>query len=146
MGKDDKTPPNREKSTFVMNPTQPQEANEVADMYGPTSAEEAANQSNPNQTTKVISDLVKSNVPRITFEEGDNWLRFINPYRKPWYIAVGLYKMHLSDKIARVIHQEHFGQPNLFRIHQIHLYQNPETKPLICTMDNPDGFPFADQL
>src|SRR5207247_8783036 len=100
MGKDDKTPPNREKSTFVMNPTQAPEANEVADMYGPTSAEEAANQSNPNQTTKVISDLVKSNVPRITFEEGDNWLRIINPYRKPWYIAVRSYQMHRRDNVS----------------------------------------------
>ncbi len=128
-----------------MNPTQAPEANEVADMYGPTSAEEAANQSNPNQTTKVISDLVKSNVPRITFEEGDNWLRFINPYRKPWYIAVGFYKMHRGDKVARVIHQEHFGQPNLFRIVQIHLYQNPETKPFMWTMDSPEGFRFDEQ-
>jgi len=128
-----------------MNPTQPPEANEVADMYGPTSAEEAASQSNPNQTTKVISDLVKSNVPRVTFEEGDNWLRFINPYRKPWYIAVGFYKMHLGDKVARVIHQEHFGQPNLFRIVQIHLYQNPETKPFMWTMDSPEGFRFDEQ-
>ena len=145
MGKDDKTPPNREKSTFVMNPTQAQEANEVADMYGPTSAEEAASQSNPNQTTKVISDLVKSNVARITFEEGDNWLRIINPYRKPWYIAVGFYKMHRGDKVARVIHQELFGQPNLFRTVQIYLYQNPETKPYMWTMDNPEGFRFDEQ-
>ena len=128
-----------------MNPTQAQEANDVADMYAPTSAEEAASQSTPNQTTKVISDLVKSNVPRITFEEGDNWLRFINPYRKPWYIAVGFYKMHLGDKVARVIHQEHFGQPNLFRLVQIQLYQNPETKPFMWTMDNPDGFRFDEQ-
>ncbi len=128
-----------------MNPTQAPEANDMADMYAPTSAEEAANQSTPNQTTKVISDLVKSNVPRITFEEGDNWLRFINPYRKPWYIAVGFYKMHLGDKAARVIHQEHFGQPNLFRLVQIQLYQNPETKPFMWTMDNPDGFRFDEQ-
>lgn len=128
-----------------MNPTQAPEANDVADMYAPTSAEEAASQSTPNQTTKVISDLVKSNVPRITFEEGDNWLRFINPYRKPWYIAVGFYKMHLGDKVARVIHQEHFGQPNLFRLVQIQLYQNPETKPFMWTMDNPDGFRFDEQ-
>ena len=117
----------------------------MADMYGPTSAEEAASQSTPNQTTKVISDLVKSNVPRITFEEGDNWLRFINPYRKPWYFAVGFYKMHLGDKVARVIHQEHFGQPNLFRLVQIQLYQNPETKPFMWTMDNPEGFRFDEQ-
>lgn len=128
-----------------MNPTQAPEANDVADMYAPTSAEEAASQSTPNQTTKVISDLVKSNVPRITFEEGDNWLRFINPYRKPWYIAVGFYKMHLGDKVARVIHQEHFGQPNLFRLVQIQLYQNLETKPFMWTMDNPNGFRFDEQ-
>ncbi len=128
-----------------MNPTEAPEANEVADMYGPTSAEEAASQSNPNQTTKVISDLVKSNAPRITFEEGDNWVRIINPYRKPWYIAVGFYKMHRGDKVARVIHQEHFGQPNLFRTVQIYLYQNPETKPYMWTMDNPEGFRFDEQ-
>ncbi len=128
-----------------MNPTQAPEANDVADMYAPTSAEEAASQSTPNQTTKVICDLVKSNVPRITFEEGDNWLRFINPFRKPWYVAVGFYKMHLGDKVARVIHQEHFGQPNLFRLVQIQLYQNPETKPFMWTMDNSNGFRFDEQ-
>lgn len=128
-----------------MNPTQAPEANDVADMYAPTSAEEAASQSTPNQTTKVISDLVKSNVPRIAFEEGDNWLRFINPYRKPWYIAVGFYKMHVGDKVARIIHQEHFGQPNLFRLVQIQLYQNPETKPFMWTIDNQNGFRFDEQ-
>jgi hypothetical protein len=128
-----------------MNPTQAPEVNEVAEMYGPTSAEEAASQSNPTQTTQVISDLIKSHVPRIAFEEGDNWLRFINPYRKPWYIAVGFYKMHTGDKVARVIHQEHFGQPNLFRLVQIQLYQNPETKPFMWTQDNPEGFRFDEQ-
>lgn len=125
--------------------TYPPEANEMAEMYGPTSPEEAASQSSPDQTTKVIADLVKPNVPRLTLEEGDNWLRFINPYRKPWYIAVGLYKMFLGDKVARVIHQEYFGQPNLFRLVQIHLYQNPETKPWMWTLNNPDGFRFEEQ-
>ena len=128
-----------------MNGTPTPESNDLADMYGATSAEEAATQSNPNQTTKVVSDLIKSNVPRITFAEGDNWVRFINPYKNPWYIAVGFYKMHLGDKVARVIHQELFGQPNLFRIVQIYLYQNPDTKPYMWTMDNPEGFRFDEQ-
>ena len=128
-----------------MNGTPTPEPNDLADMYGATSAEEAATQSNPNQTTKVVSDLIKSNVPRITFAEGDNWVRFINPYKNPWYIAVGFYKMHLGDKVARVIHQELFGQPNLFRIVQIYLYQNPDTKPYMWTMDNPEGFRFDEQ-
>ena len=114
-------------------------------MYASTSAEEAASQSNPNQTTKVVSDLVKNNVPRINFVEGDNWVRFINPYKNPWYIGVGFYKMHRGDKVARVIHQELFGQPNLFRTVQIYLYQNPETKPYMWTMDNPEGFRFDEQ-
>jgi len=72
-------------------------------------------------------------------------VRFINPYKNPWYIAVGFYKMHLGDKVARVIHQELFGQPNLFRIVQIYLYQNPDTKPYMWTMDNPEGFRFDEQ-
>src|ERR1039457_962733 len=72
-----------------MNDAPTPEPNDVADMYGSTSAEEAASQSNPNQTTKVVSDLVKNNIPRINFVEGDNWVRFINPYKNPWYIAVG---------------------------------------------------------
>ena len=128
-----------------MNGTPAPDPNDVADMYGSTTAEEAANQSNPNQTTKVVSDLIKNNVPRIAFAEGDNWVRFINPYKNPWYIAVGFYKMHLGDKVARVIHQELFGQPNLFRLVQIYLYQNPETKPYMWTMDNPEGFRFDEQ-
>ncbi|HOC54055.1 MAG TPA: hypothetical protein PKI20_00390 [Verrucomicrobiota bacterium] len=127
------------------NGTPTPEPSDLADMYGATSAEEAATQSNPNQTTKVVSDLIKSNVPRITLAEGDNWVRFINPYKSPWYIAVGFYKMHFGDKVARVIHQELFGQPNLFRIVQIYLYQNPETKPYMWTMDNPEGFRFDEQ-
>jgi hypothetical protein len=128
-----------------MNTTPAPEPDDLADMYASTSAEEAASQSNPNQTTKVVSDLVKSNVPRINFVEGDNWVRFINPYRNPWYIAVGFYKMHLGDKVARVIHQDLFGQPNLFRTVQIYLYQNPETKPYMWTLANPEGFRFDEQ-
>jgi hypothetical protein len=53
--------------------------------------------------------------------------------------------MHRGDKVARVIHQELFGQPNLFRSVQIYLYQNPETKPYMWTMDNPEGFRFDEQ-
>ncbi len=140
-----RTPPNTDKKHLFMNGTPTPEPNDLADMYGATSAEEAATQSNPNQTTKVVSDLIKSNVPRITFAEGDNWVRFINPYKNPWYIGVGFYKMHLGDKVARVIHQELFGQPNLFRIVQIYLYQNPDTKPYMWTMDNPEGFRFDEQ-
>jgi len=141
-----KTPPNRDKKTHLfMNTTQAPETSDVADMYASTSAEEAASQSNPNQTIKVVSDLVKTNVPRINFVEGDNWVRFINPYKNPWYIGVGFYKMHRGDKVARVIHQELFGQPNLFRSVQIYLYQNPETKPYMWTMDNPEGFRFDEQ-
>ena len=141
-----KTPPNRDKKTHLfMNTTQAPETSDVADMYASTSAEEAASQSNPNQTIKVVSDLLKTNVPRINFVEGDNWVRFINPYKNPWYIGVGFYKMHRGDKVARVIHQELFGQPNLFRTVQIYLYQNPETKPYMWTMDNPEGFRFDEQ-
>ncbi len=144
MGATTRTPPNRDKKHLFMNGTPPG-PNDLAEMYGATSAEEAATQSNPNQTTKVVSDLIKNNVPRIAFAEGDNWVRFINPYKNPWYIAVGFYKMHCGDKVARVIHQELFGQPNLFRIVQIYLYQNPDTKPCMWTMDNPEGFRFDEQ-
>ena len=114
-------------------------------MFAPTSAADAANQSNPNRGIEVIVDILKPSAVRHTWEEGDNWMRFINTRGQPWFQDVTYYEMRSGNKVARVAHQDQlFGDVNLLLAVQIGLYTNPATRPLMGTRENPKGFKFRD--
>jgi hypothetical protein len=117
---------------------------EFSSMFAPTTPEEAASQSATNRSFEIVADILKKDTPRHQWEEGDNWMRFLNPFRNPWYIPVEYYEVRQGNKIARVIHQDSFGEPNLLRAVQIGLYQNPETRPRMKSKENPDGFYFRE--
>jgi hypothetical protein len=126
-----------------MNPN-PEENNEFG-MFAPTTAEDAASQSNTNRTVDVVVDILKPNAPKIIWEEGDNWVRFINTRGNAWFRDVTYYEMRVGNKIARVAHQDQlFGDVNLLLAVQIGLYQNQETRPQMRTRENPKGFSFRD--
>ena len=126
-----------------MNPN-PAENNEFG-MFAPTTAEDAASQSNTNRTVDVVVDILKPNAPKIVWEEGDNWVRFINTRGNAWFRDVTYYEMRVGNKIARVAHQDQlFGDANLLLAVQIGLYQNQETRPQMRTRENPKGFSFRD--
>jgi len=126
-----------------MNPN-PEENNEFG-MFAPTSAEEAASQSNTNRTTDVVMEILKPNIPKIIWEEGDNWVRFINTRGNAWFRDVTYYEMRVGNKVARVAHQDQlFGDVNLLLAVQIGLYQNLDTRPQMRTRENPKGFSFRD--
>ena len=62
-------------------------------MFAPTTAEDAASQSNTNRTVDVVVDILKPNAPKIIWEEGDNWVRFINTRGNAWFRDVTYYEM-----------------------------------------------------
>jgi hypothetical protein len=129
-----------------MNPNpNPAESNEFG-MFAPTSAEEAASQSNTNRTAEVLVDILKPNIPKILWEEGDNWVRFINTRGNMWYRDVTYFEMRVGNKLARVAHQDQmFGDVNLLLAVQIGLYRNTqETRPQMRTRENPEGFSFRE--
>ena len=117
---------------------------EFGSMFAPTTPEEAASQSAPNRSFEIVTDILKKDTPRHQWEEGDNWMRFVNPFRNPWYIPVEYYEVKQGNKIARVIHQNYFGEPNLLRAAQVALYQNPATRPRMKSKENQDGFYFRE--
>ena len=110
-----------------MNPNpNPAESNEFG-MFAPTSAEEAASQSNTNRTVEVLVDILKPNIPKIPWEEGDNWVRFIDTRGNAWFRDVTYFEMRIGNKLARVAHQDQlFGNVNLLLAVQIGLYQNTQ--------------------
>ena len=115
------------------------------DMFAPTSAEVAAKQSNPKREIEVMTDVLKPDVPKLAWAEGDNWVRFINTWGNDWFQDVTYYEMRLGNKAARVAHQDDlFGEINLLRAVQIGLYANPETRPAMKDKTNPKGFQFRE--
>lgn len=114
-------------------------------MFAPTTAEEAANQSNTNRGIEVVADILKPNVGKMSWEEGDNWIRFINTRGSAWFQDVTYYEMRQGNKVARVAHHDQlFGDVNLLRAVQIGLYQNPETRSAMKDKNNPKGFQFRE--
>lgn len=118
--------------------------NEMDNMFAPTTPEEAAAQSTPSRGMEVVADILKPNTPRLKWEEGDNWMRFLNPYRNPWYLAVPTYEMTAGNKTAKVISPEYFGDVNLFLAVQIACYKNAATRPFMWTKENEKGFHFRE--
>ena len=115
-------------------------------MFAPTSPEEAAKQSTATQGIDVLVDILKPGTPRHEFEEGDNWMRFVNTCGEPWFVDVTYFEMRAGNKMARVAHQDRlFGDINLLLEVQIGLYQNPETSPCMYRNTNKDGFHFNER-
>jgi hypothetical protein len=124
--------------------TKPEDQNEFG-MFAPTTAEDAATQSNTNKSVEVVADILKPGVNRHTFVEGDNWMRFINTRGSAWFEAITYYEMRAGNRVARVAHQDLlFGDINLLLAVQIGLYQNPLTRPKMNTRETPNGFKFRD--
>lgn len=114
-------------------------------MFAPTSADEAAKQSDTNRGIEIVADILKPNVPKMNWEEGDNWTRFINTRGNAWFQDVSYYEMRQGNKVARVAHHDQlFSDINLLRAVQIGLYQNPETRPAMKDRNNPKGFQFRE--
>jgi len=117
-------------------------------MFTPTTDEEAAKQSNTNRGVDILVDILKPDILRHEFEEGDNWMRFLNTYGDPWNEIVPYYDLRVGNKVARVADQQKlFGDINLLTEVQIGLYGNPESKPHMYRKvgDKAEGFRFNDR-
>jgi len=114
-------------------------------MFAPTSPEDAAKQSNPNRGTEVVVDILKPNVLVHKFEEGDNWMRFINTSGAAWFRDISYYETRRGNKVMRVAWPDHFGGSNLLRSVQVGLYNHPEAKMQMRSQKhNKDGWKFEE--
>lgn len=118
---------------------------DVGSRFAPVTPEEAAAQSRATLSREPLFDLIKPGVRQIRLEEGDNWLRFLNPDGKEWYLDFNIYEMYQAGRRARVIDPKVFGEIDLLRAVQVALYTDPNTRPFMRSRENEKGFRFNEQ-